>query len=88
MKKRNLQTLSRVFKTAYFVLFFVIYITIPVYAYIDPATTAMLTQIVAGIFISVGLAFAMFRRKIILFFQNIKVKRIQQKIEKGQNKVN
>jgi len=51
-------------------------------AYIDPATTAMLTQIIAGIFITLGVVFGVFRRKIILFFKNMSVKRTQRKIEK------
>jgi len=37
-------------------------------AYIDPATTAMLTQIIAGVFITLGVVFGVFRRKIIMFF--------------------
>jgi len=51
-------------------------------AYIDPTTTAMLTQIIAGIFISLGLALGIFRQKLIMFFRNLKIKIIQKKIEK------
>ena len=61
------------------------FLTSPVYAYIDPATTAMLTQIFAGIFISAGVLFGIFRRKIIMFFKNIGIKLTKKKIEK-QNK--
>jgi len=53
-------------------------------AYIDPSTTAMLTQIIAGIFISLGLTIGIFRRKIIMFFQKIHVKILQKKIERGK----
>jgi len=52
------------------------------FAYIDPTTTAMLTQIIAGIFISLGLALGVFRQKVIMFFRNLKIKIIQKKIEK------
>jgi len=51
-------------------------------AYIDPATTAMLTQIVAGVFITLGVVFGVFRRKIVLFFKNISVNRTKRKIER------
>jgi hypothetical protein len=55
-------------------------------AYIDPATTAMLTQIIAGVFITLGVVFGVFRRKIILFFKNISVNRTKRKIEKQNAK--
>jgi len=55
-------------------------------AYIDPATTAMLTQIIAGVFITLGVVFGVFRRKIILFFKNMSVKRAKKKIERQSAK--
>jgi len=51
-------------------------------AYIDPATTAILTQIIAGVFITLGVVFGVFRRKIMLFFKNQSVNRAKCKIEK------
>jgi len=51
-------------------------------AYIDPATTAMLTQVIAGVFITLGVVIGVFRRKIIMFFKNISVNRTKKKIEK------
>ena len=57
-------------------------------AYIDPATTAMLTQIIAGVFITLGVVFGVFRRKIILFFKNMSVNRTKRKIEKQNAKQN
>ena len=68
--------------TAYFTLFIMMFFTTPVSAYIDPATTAMLTQIIAGIFITLGVTFGIFRRKIFMFFKNLSVKRTARKIEK------
>jgi len=73
--------LLRVLGFAYFTLFSIMLFTVPVYAYIDPATTAMITQIVAGIFISVGVAVGIFRHRIILFFKNLSVKRTERKIK-------
>jgi len=51
-------------------------------AYIDPATTAMLTQIIAGVFITLGVVAGVYRRKIALFFKNKSVNRAKRKIEK------
>jgi hypothetical protein len=63
-------------------------LTTTVSAYIDPATTAMLTQIIAGVFITVGVVFGVYRRKIILFFKNKSVNRAARKIEKQSKKQN
>jgi len=63
-------------------------LTTPASAYIDPATTAMLTQIIAGVFITLGVVFGVFRRKIILFFKNMNVNRTKRKIEKQNAKQN
>ena len=82
MKKRTTKIPRRLFATSYFIFWLGIYFTVPARAYIDPATTAMLTQIVAGIFISAGVLFGVFRRKVILFFKNISIKRLQRKIER------
>ena len=67
---------------AYFMFFFCMYITTVANAYIDPAMTAMMTQIIAAAFISVGVVFGVFRRKIIFFFKNIGIKHTKRKIEK------
>ena len=78
MKKNTAIISSIVFSMMYFIS--------PAYAYIDPATTAMLTQIVAGILISLGVAFGIFRHKIIFFFKNMRVNYLQRKIEKQNRK--
>jgi len=74
--------LRRAAATAYFFFFISVYLTAPAQAYLDPATTAMITQIVAGAFITLGVVFGVFRRRIVLFFKNLSVKRIQRKIER------
>ena len=80
------RTLNKCLCTAYFMFFIGLYCTTRAAAYIDPATTAMLTQIVAGVFITLGVVFGVFRRRIIMFFKNISVKRTQRKIEKEHRK--
>ena len=86
MKKNKKSKSQKVFGFAYFVFFFAMFFTVPAQAYIDPATTAMLTQIVAGIFITLGVLLGVFRNKVKFFFQNKSVKRTQRKIEKENAK--
>ena len=77
-----MKKISNVLTLAYFSFWLGIFSTLDAHAYIDPTTTAMLTQIVAGIFISLGLVLGIFRRKIMMFFKNLKVKALQKKIAK------
>ena len=42
--------------------------------YIDPASTALIWQVLAGIFISLGVVFGVFWRKITTFFKSLWVK--------------
>ena len=44
------------------------------FCYIDPASTALIWQILAGVFISLGVVFGVFWRKITTFFKSIWVK--------------
>jgi len=85
MKKCMVKNLWRMLSVAYIVFLLNMY-AIPAYAYIDPATTAMITQVVAGIVISTGVALGVFRQKIILFFKNLSVKWTQRKIERQNEK--
>ena len=78
--------LSKTVTTVYFTIFICMLFTMPASAYIDPATTAMLTQIIAGVFITLGVVFGVFRRKIIMFFKNASVNRTKRKIEKQAKK--
>jgi uncharacterized protein YacL len=82
----NHNTFKKVVRAGYFSLFVGLLTALPVYAYIDPGTTAIITQIVAGIFISLGVAFGVFRQKIFIFFKNLQVKAIKRKIEKQAKK--
>ncbi|MCL2221099.1 MAG: hypothetical protein FWC20_02730 [Oscillospiraceae bacterium] len=86
--KRVGRIFGSVFAVAYFMFFFSELFIFSASAYIDPATTAMLTQIIAGFFITMGVVFGVFRRKIILFFKNLSVKMKQRKIERQVSKQN
>ena len=77
---------SKIGAFMYFFIGFSMLLTTTASAYIDPATTAMLTQIIAGFFITLGVVFGLFRRKIMLFFKNISVNQTKRKIEKQYQK--
>jgi hypothetical protein len=51
-------------------------------AYIDPAATSYILQIVAGVVIAGGIAVGIFWRKIRLFFRNMKMKRLEKSLTK------
>ena len=53
--------------------------------YIDPATSTYFIQIIAGIVISCGVLLGVFRAKIALFFQKLKIK-LMEKIISKENK--
>ena len=69
-------------KLLYFVLCFLFFISTSALAYIDPASTSYIVQIVAGIFIAGGATIGIYWQKIKLFFQKRKVERLQTKIQK------
>ena len=69
----------------YFFTVITLLLTTTASAYIDPATTAMLTQIIAGVFITLGVVLGVFRRKILLFFKNMSVNLTRRKIERQSN---
>ncbi len=48
-------------------------------SYIDPASTALIWQILAGIFISLGVVFGVFWRRITTFFKSLWVKLFRKK---------
>lgn len=75
-----MEKIIKILSAVYFSFWAAIFFSSDASAYVDPTTTAMLTQIVAGIFISLGLTLGIFRRKITMFFQKLKVKLFQKKI--------
>lgn len=54
----------------------------PVYAYVDPAASAYLLQILAGIVIAAGVSVGVFWKKIKLFFKESRLKRIEKSLER------
>lgn len=52
----------------------------PAYAYIDPATTSYVIQIITGVVIACGAAVGIFWKKIRLFFRDKKMKSMEKKI--------
>jgi len=55
-------------------------------AYIEPATTSYMIQIVAGIVISLGAFVGVFWKRITMYFSNLKVKAMAKKIAKQAEK--
>ena len=55
--------------------------------YIDPASTALIWQILAGIFISLGVVFGIFWRKITTFFKSLWVKMFRKNKKNEAEKV-
>ncbi|NLB90621.1 MAG: hypothetical protein GX786_05325 [Clostridiales bacterium] len=55
-------------------------------AYIDPATTSYVVQIVAGVVISLGVVLGIYWKKISLAFMNLKVKIMKKRIAKKAEK--
>ena len=49
------------------------------FGYIDPASTALIWQILAGIFISLGVVLGVFWRKVTTFFKSVWVKLFRKK---------
>ena len=77
-------------KFTYFFTLFTLLFGMTAYAYIDPATTTYLIQIVAGIFIAAGATIGIFWKKIRLFFRTKRMERLEKKLtrdmEKKENK--
>lgn len=67
---------------AYFVFFGAMLTMHSASAYIDPATTSYIIQIVAGVFIALGATVAIFWRKISFWFKKKKAIRAAKKKEK------
>lgn len=64
--------LKQAFKFFYFAGCFWYVFTIPAQAYIDPSVVTYIIQMVAGVLIAFGAAFAVFRHKIFAFFRKNK----------------
>ncbi|MDR0813861.1 MAG: hypothetical protein LBO63_07700 [Oscillospiraceae bacterium] len=73
---------EKIIAGTYFVFWMSVLFSQTALAYVDPATTGMIVQIVAGIFISLGVVIGIFRQKVVLFFKGLSVRATQKKIER------
>lgn len=73
-------------KYAYFTTAFSMLFSFPSYAYIDPATTSYLIQIVAGVVIAAGATLGIFWKKIKLAFKRKKMEHLEQSLKKKAEK--
>ena len=55
-------------------------------AYIDPAATSYIVQIVAGVLIAFGVTVGIFWKKIRVFFKNLKIKRLEKSLTRKADK--
>ena len=55
-------------------------------AYIDPATSSYVIQIIAGVVIACGAAVGIFWKRIRMFFRNRKIKRLENKLNREAEK--
>ena len=74
------------FKIIYFTAFIMLLFTTSAHAYIDPAATTYLMQVIAGIFIACGVALGIFWKRIRLFFRNLKLKALEKKLVRQAEK--
>ena len=69
-------------KFIYFLLGFTLLFEMTSYAYIDPATTSYLIQIVAGVVIAAGATVGIFWKKIKLSFRRKRMEHLEQSLKK------
>lgn len=62
----------------YFAFFITLLSTLSASAYIDPATTSYIIQVIAAIFITAGVVFGVFTTKVKMFFTKIKMKLMEE----------
>ena len=81
MKKSSLfkSKLSRVIFLCAFVIMMCMYNTM---AYLDPAATSYIIQIISGVVIACGVTVGIFWKKIRLFFRKQKMKRLEKRLAK------
>ncbi|MBC8528121.1 hypothetical protein H8699_01535 [Christensenellaceae bacterium NSJ-44] len=77
MKKRIAKQL---FCFTYFFGFTTLLLSRTAFAYLDPATTSYLIQVVAGVFIAGGVAVGIFWKKISFFFKKRKMQALEKKL--------
>lgn len=83
-----MKSISNKLKFAYFFTLFTLFFGMTAYAYIDPATTTYLIQIVAGVFIAAGATIGIFWKKIKRYFRTKKMEHLEKKLSKEAEKKN
>lgn len=73
-------------KFTYFFLCCMALFSFTVYAYIDPATTSYLIQIVAGVFIAAGATIGIFWKRIKRYFREKKIEHLEKSLSKKADK--
>lgn len=73
-------------KFTYFFLAFSCLFSMTAFAYIDPATTSYLIQIVAGVVIAAGATVGIFWKKIKLTFRQKKMEHLEESLKKKAEK--
>lgn len=74
------------FKFMYFFSAFSMLFSMTAFAYIDPATTSYLIQIVAGVVIAAGATVGIFWKKIKMSFRKKKMEHLEQSLKKKAEK--
>jgi hypothetical protein len=70
---------------SYFMLTMVM-LSITAHAYIDPAATSYVIQIIAGVVIACGVAVGVLWKRIKMFFKNLRMKRLEKSLSKKAEK--
>ena len=76
----------KAFKIVYFSFWISVFFTRTAHAYIDPATTSYIFQIVAGVFIACGATIVVFWKKIKIWFQSMKLRFEEAQIKRKADK--
>lgn len=77
---------STALKFTYFFTLFTLLFGMTAYAYIDPATTTYLIQIVAGVFIAAGATIGIFWKRIKRFIRRKRMEHLEKALTKKAQK--
>lgn len=83
-----MKKISRILLIVSFTVLLSLTLMVQPFAYLEPATVTYLYSIVAGAVIAAGVAIGVFRKKIRLFFRNLKIKMLEKKLSRQADKNN
>lgn len=78
-----MRKLKKSLRVVYFLFFMGLFVTQSVSAYVDPATTSYIIQIIAAFFITMGVFFTAFAAKVKLWFLKIKMKFFEESVRRS-----